>query len=71
MLINDITTQPARRLNLTRGRNNSWRGRRAACDYSKPAVEAPVERDRVAVSCGVVDGIVARTPVLLWGQRCR
>jgi hypothetical protein len=58
----DIVTQAAARLNLTRGRDNKWRGRCPACGYAKPTLEVAVEQDRIAVSCtacGAVAGIAA------------
>jgi hypothetical protein len=62
MSIIDIATEAAARLNLTRGRDNKWRGRCPACGYSKPTLEVAVEQDRIAVSCsacGAVAGIAA------------
>jgi hypothetical protein len=62
MSIIDIATQAAARLNLTRGRDNKWRGRCPACGYAKPTLEVAVEQDRIAVSCkacGAVAGIAA------------
>jgi hypothetical protein len=62
MNIIDIATEAAARLNLTRGRDNKWRGRCPACGYSKPTLEVAVEQDRIAVSCsacGAVAGIAA------------
>ena len=58
----DIATEAAARLNLTRGRDNKWRGRCPACGYSKPTLEVAVEQDRIAISCnvcGAVAGIAA------------
>ena len=58
----DIATEAAARLNLTRGRDNKWRGRCPACGYAKPTLEVAVEQDRIAVSCnacGAVAGIAA------------
>jgi putative DNA primase/helicase len=58
----DIATEAAARLNLTRGRDNKWRGRCPACGYAKPTLEVAVEQDRIAVSCsscGEVAGIAA------------
>ena len=58
----DIATEAAARLNLTRGRDNKWRGRCPACGYAKPTLEVAVEQDRLAVSCkacGAVAGIAA------------
>jgi hypothetical protein len=58
----DIATEAAARLNLTRGRDNKWRGRCLACSYAKPTLEVAVEQDRIAVSCkacGAVAGIAA------------
>jgi hypothetical protein len=62
MLITEIATQAAARLNLIRGRDNRWRGHCPACGYAKPTLEVAVERDRIAVSCtacGAVGGIAA------------
>ena len=62
MSIIDIATEAAARLNLTRGRDNKWRGRCPACGYPKPTLEVAVEQDRIAVSCsacGAVAGIAA------------
>ena len=62
MSIVDIATEAAARLNLTRGRDNKWRGRCPACGYDKPTLEVAVEQDRIAVSCnacGDVAGIAA------------
>ena len=62
MKIIDIATEAAARLNLTRGRDNKWRGRCPACGYPKPTLEVAVEQDRIAVSCsacGAVAGIAA------------
>ena len=62
MNILDIATEAAARLNLTRGRDNKWRGRCPACGYSKPTLEVAVEQDRIAISCnacGAVAGIAA------------
>jgi hypothetical protein len=62
MDIIDIATEAAARLNLTRGRDNKWRGRCPACGYSKPTLEVAVEQDRIAISCsacGAVAGIAA------------
>jgi len=58
----DIATEAAARLNLTRGRDNRWRGRCPACGYAKPTLEVAVEQDRIAISCsacGAVAGIAA------------
>lgn len=43
----DIATEAAARLNLTRGRDNKWRGRCPACGYHKPTLEVGVEHDRI------------------------
>jgi Toprim domain len=62
MGIIDIVTEAAARLNLTRGRDNKWRGRCPACGYAKPTLEVAVEQGRIAVSCsacGAVAGIAA------------
>src|SRR5271163_3712940 len=62
MTVIDIATEAAARLNLTRGRDNKWRGRCPACGYAKPTLEVAVEQDRIAVSCsacGAVAGIAA------------
>ena len=58
----DIAIAAATRLNLTRGRDNKWRGRCPACGYAKLTLEVAVEQDRIAVSCsacGEVAGIAA------------
>jgi Toprim domain len=62
MSIIDIATEAAARLNLTRGRDNKWRGRCPVCGYAKHSLEVAVEQDRIAVSCsacGAVAGIAA------------
>ena len=62
MSIVDIATEAAARLNLTRGRDNKWRGRCPECGYDKPTLEVAVVQDRIAVSCnacGAVAGIAA------------
>jgi uncharacterized Zn finger protein len=62
MSIIDIATEAAARLNLTRGRDNKWRGRCPACGYAKPTLEVAIERDRITVfchACGAVAGIAA------------
>ena len=62
MTVIDIAIEAAARLNLTRGRDNKWRGRCPACGYHKPTLEVAVEQDRIAVSCaacGSVSGIAA------------
>jgi hypothetical protein len=62
MLINDVATQAATRLNLTRGRDNIWRGRCPACGYAKPTLELAVQRDRIVVRCTAcgADASIAR-----------
>jgi Toprim domain-containing protein len=62
MLINDVAVQAAARLNLTRGRDNIWRGRCPVCGYAKPSLELAVQQDRIAVSCSAcgADASVAR-----------
>ena len=52
----DIATEAAARLNLTRGRDNKWRGRCPACGYAKPTLEVAVEQDRIAISCSACGG---------------
>jgi hypothetical protein len=62
MSIVDIATEAAARLNLTRGRDNKWRGRCPACGYAKPTLQVAVGQDRIAISCsacGAVAGIAA------------
>ena len=62
MSIIDIATEAAARLNLTRGRDNKWRGRCPVCGYAKHSLEVAVEQDRIAVSCsacGAAAGIAA------------
>jgi hypothetical protein len=62
MIITDLATHAAARLNLTRGRDNKWRGHCPACGYSKPTLELAVQQDRIAVSCsacGAVAGIAS------------
>jgi DNA polymerase len=51
MLINDVATQAAVRLNLTRGRDSIWRGRCPVCGCAKPSLEVAVQQDGIAVSC--------------------
>ena len=58
----ELVTEAAARLNLTRGRDNKWRGRCPACGYAKHTLELTVEQDRIAVSCnacGDITGIAA------------
>jgi hypothetical protein len=57
-----LAAQAAARLNLTRGRDNKWRGHCPACGYAKPTLEVTVEGDRIAISCtacSAVAGIAA------------
>ena len=62
MLINDVATQAAARLNLTRGRDCIWRGRCPACGYAKPTFELAIQRDRIVVRCAAcgADATIAR-----------
>ena len=62
MLIDEVAAQAAARLNLTRGRDNIWRGRCPVCGYAKPSLELAVEQDRIAVACSAcgADASVAR-----------
>src|SRR6476620_6545013 len=62
MLINDVAAQAAARLNLTRGRDNIWRGRCPVCGYAKPSLELTVLQDGIAVTCSTcgADAGVAR-----------
>jgi putative DNA primase/helicase len=62
MLINELATQAAARLNLTRGRDNIWRGRCPACGYAKPTLELAMQRDRIVVRCTAcgADASIAR-----------
>src|SRR5262249_6449975 len=62
MLIHDVAAQAAARLNLTRGRDNIWRGRCPACGYAKPTLELAVQRDRIVVRCTAcgADASIAR-----------
>jgi hypothetical protein len=62
MLINDFAAQAAARLNLTRGRDNIWRGRCPACGYAKPSLELGVRCDRIEVRCTAcgADASIAR-----------
>jgi hypothetical protein len=53
MSIVDIATEAATRLNLTRGRDNKWRGRCPACGYAKPTLEVAVEQDRIGYALGL------------------
>jgi Toprim domain len=53
----DIGIEAAARLNLTRGRDNKWRGRCPACGYGKHTLEVAVEQDRIAVSCNACGNI--------------
>ena len=57
-----MATQAAARLNLTRGRDNIWRGRCPACGYAKPTLELAVQRDRIVVRCTAcgADASIAR-----------
>jgi hypothetical protein len=55
----DVVTEAAARLNLTRGRDNKWRGRCPACGYHKPTLEVGVEHDRIAVSCNACSATAA------------
>ena len=63
MSIVDIATEAAARLNLTRGRDNKWRGRCPECGYAKPTLEVAVEQDRIAISCSAC-GAVAGSRVV-------
>ena len=58
----DIATEAAARLNLTRGRDNKWRGRCPACGYDKPTLEVAVEQDRIAVSCNACGALPVSRP---------
>ena len=62
MLIDDVAAQAAARLNLTRGRDNIWRGRCPVCGYAKQSLELAVQRDRIVVRCTVcgADASIAR-----------
>jgi hypothetical protein len=62
MLINDVAAQAATRLNLSRGRDNIWRGRCPVCGYAKPSLEIAVKRDRIVIRCTVcgADASIAR-----------
>ena len=62
MLIDDFAAQAAARLNLTRGRDNIWRGRCPVCGYAKPSLELAVQQDRIAVTCSAcgADAGIAR-----------
>ena len=62
MLIDDVAARAAARLNLTRGRDNIWRGRCPVCGYAKPSLELAVQRDRIVVSCNAcgADASIAR-----------
>src|SRR5262245_18732843 len=62
MLINHVAAQAAARLNLTRGRDNRWRGRCPVCGYAKPSLEVAVQRDRIVVRCTTcgADACIAR-----------
>jgi DNA primase len=55
----DMATEAAARLNLTRGRDNKWRGRCPSCGYHKPTLEVGVEHDRIAVSCNACGATAA------------
>jgi hypothetical protein len=62
MLIADIATDAAARLNLIQGRDRKWRGRCPVCGYSKPTLEIAVQDDHIAISCtacGAVGAIAA------------
>jgi hypothetical protein len=62
MIINDVATQAAARLNLIRGRDNIWRGRCPACGYAKPTLEFRVQGDRIEIRCAAcgADASIAR-----------
>ena len=62
MLIHEVATQAAARLNLTRGRDAIWRGRCPACGYAKPSLEVAVQCDRIEVRCTTcgADASIAR-----------
>jgi hypothetical protein len=62
MIITDIATETAARLNLARGRDQIWRGRCPACSYAKPTLELTVQRDRIMVRCTAcgADASIAR-----------
>lgn len=62
MLIDAVAAQAAARLNLTRGRDNIWRGRCTVCGYAKPSLELAVQQDRIAVACSAcgADAGIAR-----------
>jgi len=64
MKIVDIATEAAARLNLTRGRDNKWRGRCPACGYPKPTLEVAVQQDRLAISCSACGGIAGIAAVM-------
>ena len=59
MSIIDIAIEAAP--DLTRGRDNRWRGRCPACGYAKPTLEVAVEQDRLVScsACGEIAGIAA------------
>ena len=57
MSIVDMATEAAARLNLTRGRDNKWRGHCPACGYAKPTLEVAVEQDRIAISCNACGAV--------------
>ena len=60
----DIATEAAARLNLTRGRDNKWRGRCPACGYPKPTLEVAVQQDRLAISCSACGGVAGIAAVM-------
>ena len=64
MKIVDIATEAAARLNLTRGRDNKWRGRCPACGYLKPTLEVAVQQDRLAISCSACGGVAGIAAVM-------
>ena len=64
MKIVDIATEAAARLNLTRGRDNKWRGRCPACGYPKPTLEVAVQQDRLAISCSACGGVAGIAAVM-------
>jgi Toprim domain len=64
MSIIDIATEAAARLNLTRGRDNKWRGRCPSCGYAKPTLELAVEQDRIAVFCSACSELAGIAAVM-------
>jgi putative DNA primase/helicase len=62
MIIAEIVSEAAARLNLIQGRDGKWRGPCPACSYSKPTLEIALHDGRIAIACtacGAVPHIAA------------